>query len=159
MLRSSSEYIMACERLLAHELSDLALELRQLDAADLAAWILGNRHGNVASIVASVCELSHKPGTFRFSLSGRVNLQWRGPFEAHLDMEFHNDGVDCYFALHVADADAAVDIVFLSIDGTICRSAQCIERFACALSSARINDVARSVVGDRYRKPDATESP
>ena len=57
MLRSSSEYTMVCERLLANELADLALELRQLDAADLAAWIHGNRHGNVAAIVASACEL------------------------------------------------------------------------------------------------------
>ena len=159
MLSSSSEYIMACERLLAKELSDLSRELRQLDAADLAAWIHGNRHGNVAAIVASACELSHKPGALRFALSGRVDLEWKGPFEVRLDMEFRNEGVDCYFALHIADTNAGVDIVFMTIDGAICRSTRCIDRFASALSSARIDDAQRWIVGSGRRKPDATESP
>ena len=158
MLRSSSEYTMVCERLLANELADLALELRQLDAADLAAWIHGNRYGNVAAIVASACELSHEPGALRFSLSGHVDLQWKGSFEVRLDMEFHHAGVDCYFELHIADASAGVNIVFMSVDGAICRSPQCVEKFATALASARIDDARRGVVGGGLRKPDANES-
>lgn len=158
MLSESSEHDTACERLLAYELAELALELRQLDAADLIAWIRGNRLGNIASVIASSCELTFAPATLRFSLSGRADLSWKGPCEVSLDMEFHHEGVDCYFVLLIAEASAGIRILFLSIDGAICRTARCVDRLAAALKSARI-DSERRVVGDgRRRKPYANKS-
>ena len=43
MLSLTNEHIRACERVLALNVAGIAIDLRQLDAADLVAWVRGNR--------------------------------------------------------------------------------------------------------------------
>jgi hypothetical protein len=158
MRRNSNEFTSACERLLAIHLVDVATELREVDAADLVVWIHGNRLGNIASIVASCLEPAFKPGTLRFAISGGIRMTWSGLTEARIDMEFHYLGIDCYFALHIGDSSAGVDIEFLGIDGATCRSPDCVERFQSALNGARLDRRSRIFNGRGTRKPDTSEA-
>ena len=161
MLPLSNDHIGACERLLAEALIELARDLRMVDAADIVAWVRGGRFGNIASIVGSAIELGFRPGVMRFALSGGVDLSWLGRLGVHLDMEFHHDGVDCYFRLHVSEAHAGVAITWLSVDGAPCRSAAGRDRFTAALASARCQDCRLSPAARLSRlderKPGANE--
>jgi hypothetical protein len=138
MLFLTNEHILACERIIALNVADIASELRQLDPADLVSWLHGNRYGNVAALINSSSELVFKPGTLRFAFGGSAKVTWTGTIELHLDMEFHHRSIDCYFQMHLARAHAGVAITYINVDGLHCRTAQEAQLFNQAMNDARL---------------------
>jgi hypothetical protein len=137
VLSIANEHIHACEKILGEGLMEVARDLRQVDAADLVAWLRGHRFGNVAALIASSAELVFKEGTLRFALSGTADLAWSGTLSIELDMEFHDAAIDCYFRLYLFDASIAVGITYLAVNGAPCTSRHGAICFARAIRTAR----------------------
>jgi hypothetical protein len=137
----TNEHISRCERALATATVAIAADLRKLDPTDLVAWLRGHRYGNIAALINASSELLFAPGTLRFALSGGADLSWSGELNLHLDMEFHHQGVHCYFRWHIERAHVGVAITYMMIDGVPCESCRQAARFESTLSNAAFGAV------------------
>ena len=78
MLKQRIDHAYERERALALGMTQVASELRLIDAIDYIAFIRTEQFGNLRALVNSSTELYLKPGTICFGLSGDINLKWGG---------------------------------------------------------------------------------
>lgn len=138
MMKTGDACTLERERTLAHSLDRVAGELRLFDPQDYAAFIRLEMFGNVANLVNSSTEMHFKPGTLKFGMSGDVDLAWGKPPRVLLDMEFAHQDVSAYFRLILEDAEAAVEITYLSFAGKGGEPGRNTLRLADALADARL---------------------
>jgi len=138
MLRQLCPDVGAREKVLAEGLKEVAAELRLIDPADFVAFIRTERFGNIRSLVNASTEMYFKPGTISFSLAGRVDLRWDGNPSISLDMEFHHQQVDVFFRLVLEDAEAGVDIQYISFGAAPSDPEEDTQRLAAAMADARL---------------------
>ncbi len=131
------ETLAARELLLEDGLARVAAELRLLEPSHLIAFIEHERIEILAQLVNCCTELFYRRGTFRFGLSGTVDLDWDRPPTIALDLEFRNMGVEVYFRLILSAAAAAVEIDYIAF-GTEGSPQGNTDRLAHAITDARL---------------------
>lgn len=147
MLPSRNSHIDACERILAGSIMTVADDLRALDPTDLVAWLRYQRYGNIGALIDTSLEMMFKAGAFTCARSGCAEVGWSGTLRIHIDLEFRHGVVDCHFRLHMERYWVGVSITYMSIDGSVCQSAEQVGRFEAMLRDARIvagKDASRS---------------
>jgi hypothetical protein len=145
MLKKRIDHTHQRERALALGLTEVASELRLVDAVDYIAFIRTEQFGNLSALVNSSTELYFKPGTVCFGLSGDIELKWGGVPSVMLDMEFHHEKVNVYFRLMLEALRAGVEINYISFDGGSSDPEENTTRLIGALENARIMPVKGTI--------------
>jgi hypothetical protein len=135
------------EKVLALGLTEVAAELRLIEAVDLVSYIHTGRFGNVRSLVNSSTEMYFKPGTMTFRHSGRVRLSWNGEPSVVLDMKFRDPAVDVYFQLLLEAEEAGVEIDYIAFSHRPPDAEGDTRRLIDALANARFSPLAINRVG------------
>jgi hypothetical protein len=134
---SASERI-EIERELSDALREVALEIRCVDALDLASDMHRMAFGNLGDIVHSACELHFRPEALMFAYTGDVSLTWFGAPKVGFDMELHAEGVDAHFRLTVDGLSADARLQHIAVDGALWREGLDFRRLRAAIASARV---------------------
>jgi hypothetical protein len=98
------------ERIVATAISQVASELRLLDAADLISLLRFECNSSLADLVSSAAELYFHPGTISFGSGGDYMLEWGGTPVVTLDLEIKPRGVSVYARLRLAESQAGLEI-------------------------------------------------
>ena len=138
MLKQRIDHAHERERALALGITQVASELRLVDAIDYIAFIRTEQFGNLKALVNSSTELYFKPGTICFGLSGDVILKWGGVPSVMLDMEFHHNQVNVYFRLLLEALQAGVEITYISFECASDDPEENTRRLISAIADARI---------------------
>ncbi|GJD52815.1 hypothetical protein OPKNFCMD_5582 [Methylobacterium crusticola] len=132
---ASADALTAAERVLAIEIRDFIAEFCLLDGGVLIAWVRGERHGNIADLVASSAEPFFKDATLTYADAADVRLDWGRSMQVILDMEFVTTPVTVFFKLVLDGRSVGVAIQrILAEQGP----PLCLDAFARALSGARL---------------------
>lgn len=105
------------ENLLNDALRDAALEIRSVEAIDLASDIHRQAFANIGDIVDSALELHFRPDALMFAYTGDVRMTWLSTPAIGLDLELHAAGVDAFFRLTVEGLSTRVTLQHMSVDG------------------------------------------
>ena len=125
----------AAEQIFAEALRDFIGELCLLDGGVLIGWIRGERHGNIADVVASSAELYFKESVLTYADAADVCLDWGRSMQVVLDLEFSAEPMTVFFKLVLDEVFAGVAIQRIVAEET---GALSLEGFADALSQARV---------------------
>lgn len=136
------------EKILAEAIQGVAAELRLVDLAILARYVVGEQHGNIDDLVASSTELHFKPGTLRYALRAEVDLRWGGMPAVSLDMEFIHRDVNVFFNLVLGSLNGGVDVQAITFEGPPRSPAENTRRLAEALADARLSPAPASSSGE-----------
>lgn len=145
MLKQRIDHTHEREKALALGMTEVASELRLVDAVDYVAFIRTEQFGNLSALVNSSTELYYKPGTICFGLSGDIDLKWGGVPAVMLDMEFHHENVNVYFRLMLEALHAGVEINYISFDGGSADPEENTRRLIGALERAQIAPVRGAI--------------
>lgn len=145
MLKQGNDYSREREKALAEGLRDVASELRLVDPADFIAFIRTEQFGNIRTLVNSSTEMFFKPGTISFGQSGEVELPWGCAPCISLDMEFHHLEVSAYFRLVLQSLQAAIEISYVSFEGSAGDPDKNTQRLVDAIDDARLVPVGRKL--------------
>ncbi len=143
MQKQGRDYAREREKALAEGMREVASELRLIDPADFIAFIRTEQFGNIRALVNSSTEMFFKPGTIHFGLSGEVELAWGSAPRISLDMEFHHQNVDAYFRLVLLAVQAAIEISYVSFEGSAADPDVNTRRLVEAIADARLPQPAR----------------
>ena len=124
----------AAEQIFAEALRDFIAELCLVDGGVLIGWIRGERHGNIADVVASSAELYFKESVLTYADAADVCLDWGRSMQVVLDLEFSAEPMTVFFKLVLDEVFAGVAIQRIVAEET---GALSLEGFAHALSQAR----------------------
>ncbi|MFX5976251.1 hypothetical protein ABTE89_18635, partial [Acinetobacter baumannii] len=80
-------------------LRDFIAELCLVDGDILIGWIRGERHGNIADVVASSAELFFKESVVTYADAADVCLDWSRSMQVVLDLEFAAEPMTVFFKL------------------------------------------------------------
>ena len=138
MLKQRIDHAYERERALAMGMTQVASELRLIDAIDYIAFIRTEQFGNLRALVNSSTELYFKPGTICFGLSGDINLKWGGVPSISLDMEFHHRQVNVYFRLLLEALQAGIEINYISFESPSLDPEENTQRLITAIADARL---------------------
>lgn len=125
------------EQLLAHNIAEVATELRMIDVSDFVAYIRMERFGNIDNLVNSATELYFKPNTLRFGQSADIQLKWAEPPGIILDMEFLYKDVQIFFRLFLYAMRAGVNINYVSLSSPTNNAAENTRMISDAIIGAR----------------------
>ncbi|ACB78793.1 conserved hypothetical protein [Methylorubrum populi BJ001] len=125
----------AAEQIFAEALRDFIAELCLVDGGVLIGWIRGERHGNIADVVASSAELYFKESVLTYADAADVCLDWGRSMQVVLDLEFSAEPMTVFFKLVLDEVFAGVAIQRIVAEET---GALSLEGFAHALSRARV---------------------
>ena len=125
----------AAEQIFAEALRDFIAELCLVDGGVLIGWIRGERHGNIADVVASSAELYFKESVLTYADAADVCLDWGRSMQVVLDLEFSAEPMTVFFKLVLDEVFAGVAIQRIVAEET---GALSLEGFADALSQARV---------------------
>ncbi|GJE71038.1 hypothetical protein [Methylorubrum podarium] len=125
----------AAEQIFAEALRDFIGELCLLDGGVLIGWIRGERHGNIADIVASSAELFFKESVLTYADAADVCLEWGRSMQVVLDLEFAAEPMTVFFKLVLDEVFAGVAIQRIVAEDMAALS---LEGFADAVSQARV---------------------
>ncbi|KAB7787449.1 adenylate kinase [Methylorubrum populi] len=114
---------------------DFIAELCLVDGGVLIGWIRGERHGNIADVVASSAELYFKESVLTYADAADVCLDWGRSMQVVLDLEFSAEPMTVFFKLVLDEVFAGVAIQRIVAEET---GALSLEGFAHALSQARV---------------------
>jgi hypothetical protein len=132
----SGDVIAAAEEVFATAIRDFITEFCLLDGSVLIGWVRGERHGNIADLVASSAEPYFKDATLTYADAADVCLDWGRSMQVVLDMEFATKPVTVFFKLVLDGCFVGVAIQrILAEDGPPLR----LDAFARALSEARLS--------------------
>lgn len=126
------------EKLIGDAVKSVAAELRLVDLDILARFIYFEQHANIADLVASSCEMFFKENTLIYGSRADIELKWGEIPNVVLDLEFHHQGVQVFFALALRPLVAAVDVHAITFEGDGHTPAQNTARLIAALDDARI---------------------
>lgn len=143
MQKQGRDYAREREKALAEGMREVASELRLIDPADFVAFIRTEQFGNIRALVNSSTEMFFRPGTIHFGLSGEVELAWGSAPRISLDMEFHHQNVDAYFRLVLLSMQAAIEISYVSFEGSSADPDENTGRLVAAIADARLPKPAR----------------
>jgi len=132
----NAEAAEACERILAENIADVAMELRLINVVDLIAFIRGQRCATIEDLVNSAAELYFKNGALRYALCADLDIAWDSFPSVSLDLEFRWRDVTAFFRLRLEAAFAGVDLQHLAFDD--CLSETPCGRLARAIADARV---------------------
>lgn len=145
MLKKRIDHTHEREKALALGMTEVASDLRLIDAADYIAFIRTEQFGNLSALVNSSTELYFKPGTICFGLSGDIELKWGGAPSVMLDMEFHHQSVNVYFRLMLEALHAGVEINYITFGGGSAAPEENTRRLIGAIESARIAPIRGAI--------------
>ncbi len=128
------------EKIIGDAVKSVAAELRLVDLDILARFIYLEQHANIADLVASSCELFFKENTLFYGARADIELKWGEIPDVVLDLEFHHQGVQVFFALSLRPLVAAVDVHAITFDGDSRTPGENTARLMAALEDARIGD-------------------
>lgn len=134
-LPTPPETFAAAEEIFARALRGFIAELSLLDGGVLIGWIRGQRHGNIADLVASSAELFFKDSVLTYADGADVCLEWGNSMQVVLDMEFSAEPMTVFFKLVFDELFAGVAIQRIVAEDA---AAICLDGFASALDHARI---------------------
>ena len=100
----------ACEAVLASHIVELTTEFRGYDAVDLIALIRLGRLPALRSLLESDCDSLFKPTTMSFGGDADVSMSWSAPPTIRFAMEFRHLGIEIFYRLTLAAAEACVQI-------------------------------------------------
>ena len=83
----------------ADEIRGFIGELCLLDGGVLIGWVHGQRHGNIADLVASSAELFFEEATLSYADASEVSLDWGTSMRVILDLDFATKAVTVFFKL------------------------------------------------------------
>jgi hypothetical protein len=104
------------EVIVAQAIQGVVAELRMVDIADYIAFIRFEHFSSISDIVDSAAELYFMPGTVRLGHGGEAHVGWSGASRIVLDMELRPRGATVYFTLTLGDAEAGVEVNYVSFD-------------------------------------------
>ncbi|MEH3117579.1 MAG: hypothetical protein PGN25_08250 [Methylorubrum populi] len=125
----------AAEEIFARALRGFIAELCLVDGGVLIGWIRGQRHGNIADVVASSAELFFKESVLTYADGADVCLDWGRSMQVVLDMEFTARPMTVFFKLVLDEVFAGVAIQRIVAEDT---AGLCLDGFADALDQARV---------------------
>jgi hypothetical protein len=148
-------FALACEKLLAGSLADVATELRLVDAIDLIGYVHGQRSANLEDLVNSSAELYFRHGALRYAWSADLEVVWDALPTISLNMEFCWSGVTAFFTLRLNAARAGVELQHLvfagglgeTLDGSRADTAERLARFSRAIADSRLTPPRRPPSG------------
>ncbi|WP_288586379.1 hypothetical protein [uncultured Methylobacterium sp.] len=130
------DVVAAAEEVFATAIRDFITEFCLLDGSVLIGWVRGERHGNIADLVASSAEPFFKDATLTYADAADVCLDWGRSMKVVLDMEFAAKSVTVFFKLVLDGCFVGVAIQrILAEDAPPLR----LDAFARALSDARLS--------------------
>ncbi|MBK3397790.1 MULTISPECIES: hypothetical protein [Methylobacterium] len=130
------DVVAAAEEVFATAIRDFITEFCLLDGSVLIGWVRGERHGNIADLVASSAEPFFKDATLTYADASDVCLDWGRSMKVVLDMEFAAKSVTVFFKLVLDGCFVGVAIQrILAEDAPPLR----LDAFARALSDARLS--------------------
>jgi hypothetical protein len=116
LIDQREDHLLAREKALAEGVKQVAAELRLVDLVDFITYIRTEQFANIEDIVNSSVELLFKPGTLTFGWAADLSVDWVGPPEIVLDMEFRHLTVSVFFGLALEARHASVDIRHISFE-------------------------------------------
>jgi hypothetical protein len=147
----NAAFALACEKILAESLADVATELRLIDVIDLIGYVQGQRSANLEDLVNSSAELYFRCGALRYAWSADLDVAWDALPTISLNMEFCWSGVTAFFNLCLDAARAGVDIQHLAFDDAADDSrgdaVKQLKRFSHALADSRLTPPRRPPSG------------
>lgn len=133
---STGDGLEAAERVFATAIRDFIAELCLLDGGILIGWVKGERHGNIADLVASSAEPFFKEATIAYADGADIRFDWGRSLTVVLDMEFVTKPVTVFFKLILDGVYVGVAIQRILADQN--PVAFNLDGFATALADARI---------------------
>ncbi|MBX9931920.1 MAG: hypothetical protein K2Y56_10345 [Methylobacterium sp.] len=130
----------AAERVFATAIRDFIAELCLLDGGILIGWVKGERHGNIADLVASSAEPFFKEATIAYADGADIRFDWGRSLTVVLDMEFVTKPVTVFFKLILDGVYVGVAIQRILADQS--PSQFNLDGFASALADARLRPAA-----------------
>jgi hypothetical protein len=144
-------FALACEKILAESLADVATELRLVNVIDLIGYVQGQHCANLEDLINSSAELYFRHGALRYAWSADLEVVWDSSPTISLNMEFCWSGVTAFFNLCLYAARAGVDLQHLTFDGALDEScpdaAERLNRFSRALADSRLTPPRRPPSG------------
>lgn len=125
----------AAEAIFAKALRGFIGELCLVDGGVLIGWIRGQRHGNIADVVASSAELFFKESVLTYADGADVSLDWGHSMQVVLDLEFASEPMTVFFKLVLDELFAGVAIQRIVAED---EAALGLDGFADALAHARV---------------------
>ncbi|KQU05835.1 hypothetical protein ASG60_02100 [Methylobacterium sp. Leaf469] len=135
----TADVLAAAERVFATAIRDFIAELCLLDGGILIGWVQGERHGNIADLVASSAEPFFKEATIAYADGADVRFDWGRSLTVVLDMEFVTAPVTVFFKLVLDGVYVGVAIQRILADEG---PGFWLDGFASALAEARLAPVA-----------------
>ena len=126
----------AAERMFATAIWDFIAELCLLDGGILIGWVRGERHGNIADLVASSAEPFFKEATIAYADGADIHFDWGRSLTVVLDMEFVTKAVTVFFKLILDGVYVGVAIQRILADQN--PATFNLDAFAIALANARM---------------------
>lgn len=136
MNADGDDVLAAAERVFATAIRDFIAELCLLDGGILIGWVQGERHGNIADLVASSAEPFFKEATIAYADGADISFDWGRSLTVVLDMEFVTKPVTVFFKLILDGVYVGVAIQRILADHH--PAAFNLDGFASALANARI---------------------
>jgi hypothetical protein len=133
---SAGDGLEAAERVFATAIRDFIAELCLLDGGILIGWVRGERHGNIADLVASSAEPFFKEATIAYADGADIRFDWGRSLTVVLDMEFVTKPVTVFFKLILDGVYVGVAIQRILADQN--PAPFNLDGFATALAEARI---------------------
>lgn len=133
---STGDVLEAAERVFATAIRDFIAELCLLDGGILIGWVRGERHGNIADLVASSAEPFFKEATIAYADGADIRFDWGRSLTVVLDMEFVTKPVTVFFKLILDGVYVGVAIQRILADQN--PAAFNLDGFATALADARL---------------------
>jgi hypothetical protein len=144
-------FALACEKLLAESLADVATELRLVNVIDLIGYVHGQRCANLEDLVNSSAELYFRHGALRYAWSADLDVVWDALPTISLNIEFGWSGVTAFFNLCLNAARAGVDIQHLAFDGKTAGEQEKLDRLKAALADSRVSPPRGAAPGLNFR--------
>ena len=133
---STGDGLEAAERVFATAIRDFIAELCLLDGGILIGWVKGERHGNIADLVASSAEPFFKEATIAYADGADIRFDWGRSLTVVLDMEFVTKPVTVFFKLILDGVYVGVAIQRILADQN--PAPFNLDGFASALADARL---------------------
>jgi hypothetical protein len=133
-----AQFALACERVLAESLAEVATELRLVNVIDLIGYVRAQHCANLEDIVNSSVELYFKPGALRYAWSADLHVLWDALPTISLNMEFCWRRVTAFFRLCLNAERAGVDLQHVTFDEAREDAADRLECFTFAIADSRL---------------------
>ena len=131
------------EKILGDSVKCVAAELRLVDLAVLARYVVLEKHANIADLVASSAELFFRNDTLKYGSRADIDMKWGAAPSVVIDLEFAHMGVNVFFALTLKAFNAGIDIHAITFDGASRSPSENTQLLQTALADARLDPQSR----------------